>query len=242
MSSSDLLDPTPIYLSPLEQSLYMRIVGSVLFLSTRSRPDLSYTVNYLSLFMQKASQHHLNICYKLLKYIWATKSLTLNFNGTLGINFYVMVDASYASHHDRKSHYGFSIHMNSSSGSCITVSKKSKIIALSSTEAEYIGMFEASKVILWMRQLYAELGYPLHSPTILYEDNKSAIHIVQHGNDKGRTKHMDVRYHLIRDLVKNNTIHVDYMPTESMTADILTKPLDSNLFHTHQASLLGHLV
>ena len=76
MSSSDLLDPTPIYLSPLEQSLYMKIVGSVLFLSTRSRPDLSYTVNFLSLFMQKASQHHLNICYKLLRYIWATKSLT----------------------------------------------------------------------------------------------------------------------------------------------------------------------
>jgi len=71
--SSDLLDPTPIYLSPLEQYLYMKIVGSVLFLSIRSRPDLSYTVNYLSLFMQKASQHHLNICYKLLKYIWATK-------------------------------------------------------------------------------------------------------------------------------------------------------------------------
>ena len=70
-------------------------------------------------------------------------------------------------------------------------------------------MFEASKIILWMRQLYAELGYSLHNPTILYEDNKSAIHIVQHGNDKGRTKHMDVRYHLIRDLVKNNTIHVD---------------------------------
>ena len=54
----------------------MKIVGSVLFLSTRSRPDLFYTVNYLSLFMQRASQHYLTICYKLLKYIWATKSLT----------------------------------------------------------------------------------------------------------------------------------------------------------------------
>jgi hypothetical protein len=220
----------------------MKIVGSVLFLSTRSRPDLSYVVNFLSLFMQKASTHHLKICYKLLRYIWATKSLTLKFNGTLGINIFVMVDASYASHDDRKSQYGFSIHMNSSSGSCITVSKKGKLIALSSTEAEYIGMFEASKVILWLRQLLEELGYSLTGPTTLYEDNKSAIHIVQNGNDKGRTKHMDVRYHLIRDLVKNKTINVTYMPTESMTADILTKPLDSKLFLTHQASLLGHLV
>ena len=103
-------------------------------------------------------------------------------------------------------------------------------------------MFETSKVILWMRQLLAELGYPLTISTVLYEDNKSAIHIVQNSNDKGHTKNMDVRYHLIRDLVKNNTIHVTYMPTESMTTDILTKPLDSKLFLTHQASLLGHSV
>ena len=88
----------------------MKIVGSVLFPFTRSRPDLSYAVNYLSLFMQKATQHHLNICFKLLKYIWATKSLTLNFNGHLGIIFIVMVDASNASHHERKSHYGFLPH------------------------------------------------------------------------------------------------------------------------------------
>jgi len=94
MSSSDLLDPSPIYLSPSEQSLYMKIVGSVLFLSTRSRPDLSYVVNFLSLFMQKASNHHLKICYKLLRYIWATKSLTLNFTGTLGIIF-----LSWSMHH-----------------------------------------------------------------------------------------------------------------------------------------------
>jgi hypothetical protein len=242
MSSSDIIDPSPIYLSPLEQSLYMKIVGSVLFLSTRSRPDLSYVVNYLSLFMQKASHTHLNLCYKLLKYIWKTKSLPLTFNGNSGINFFVMVDSSYASHADRKSHYGFSIHMNQNSGSCITVSKKSKIIALSSTEAEYIGMFEASKLIMWLRQLLNELGYPPTSSTVLYEDNKSAIHIVQNGNDKGRTKHMDVRYHLLRDLVQDQIIKVEYMPTESMTADILTKPLDSKLFLKHQVSLLGHLV
>ena len=103
-------------------------------------------------------------------------------------------------------------------------------------------MFEASKVILWMRQLYAELGYPLHNPTILYEDNKSAIHIVQNGNDKGRTKHMDVRYHLIRDLVKSAVIQIQCQPTESMVADILTKPLDAKLFFNHRSRLLGRLV
>jgi hypothetical protein len=242
MSSSDMIDPTTIPLTPVQQSLYMRIVGSVLFLSTRSRPDISFVVNYLTLFMTKASQNHLDICFKLLKYIWKTKDLTLNFNGSLGINFHVMVDSSYASHIDRKSHYGISVHMNSKSGSCISISKKGTILALSSTEAEYIGMYEASKIIMWLRQLLTELGYPPPHPTILYEDNKSAIHIVENGNDKGRTKHMDVRCHLIRDLVTSGVTKVQYMPTESMVADILTKPLDPKIFHKLQYELLGHLV
>jgi hypothetical protein len=132
--------------------------------------------------------------------------------------------------------------MNDQSGSCISVSKKSTLLALSSTEAEYIGMYEASKLIMWLRQFLLELGFPPTSPTFLHEDNKSAIHIALHGNDKGRTKHMDVRCHLVRDLVKKNIIQIQYQPTESMVADILTKPLEAKLFFNHRSHLLGHLV
>ena len=82
--------------------------------------------------------------------------------------------------------------------------KKGTILALSSTEAEYIAMYEASKLIMWLRQFLTELGYPPPTPTTLFEDNKSAIQIVHNNNDRGRTKHMDVRCHLIRELVKNN--------------------------------------
>ena len=85
----------------------------MLFLSTRSRPDLSFPVNYLSLVMTKANQYHLDLSYKVLKYIWQSRHLTLKFNGQVGINFSIMVDSSYASYSDRKSHYGFSVLMNS---------------------------------------------------------------------------------------------------------------------------------
>ena len=97
-----------------------------------------------------------------------------------------MVDSSYAYYLDCESHYGISIHMNNNSGFCVSVSKKSTIIAISSTEAEYIGMFEASKINMWLRQLLLELGFPPTKPAILYEDNKSAIHISENGNDKCR--------------------------------------------------------
>ena len=242
MSPIDFQDSTNIPLTPSQQKLFMQIVGSLLFLSTRSRPDLSFAVNYLSLYMTQGTQHHLDLCYKVFQYIWQSRHLTLTFNGTKGLNFYIMVDSSYASHTDRKSHYGFSVHMNDQSGSCISVSKKSTLLALSSTEAEYIGMYEASKLIMWLRQFLLELGFPPTSPTFLHEDNKSAIHIALHGNDKGRTKHMDVRCHLIRDLVKTNVIQIQYQPTESMVADILTKPLEAKLFFNHRSHLLGHLV
>ena len=71
-------------------------------------------------------------------------------------------------------------------------------MALSSTEAKYLALLEASKTIMWLRQFLEELGYPQTTPTTVHEDNKSTITIISNGNDRGRTKHMDIRYHYIR--------------------------------------------
>ena len=95
---------------------------------------------------------------------------------------------------------------------------------------------------MWLRQFLSELGFPPSTPTIIYEDNKSAINIIQHCNDKSRTNHMDIRYHYIRELDKDHHVSVTYRPSSQVTADILTKPLDSKLFLAHLHSLLGSLV
>ena len=241
-SNYDIDDTQNIPLSKTEQTLFMKIVGSLLFLSTRSRPDISFHVNYLSLFMKSATVRQLHLAKRVLQYIGNSKHLSLQFHGKSGINFHVFVDSSYASHDDRKSHYGFSIHLNNLSGSCITVSKKAKLLALSSTEAEYLALFEASKTIMWLRQFLKELGYPQTTPTLVHEDNKSTITIISNGNDKGRTKHMDIRYHYVRELVQRKQITVTYCPSSQMTADMLTKPLDIKTFLLHRTPLLGNLV
>ena len=150
-STYDLTDANPSPLSKQDQSIYMQIIGSLLFLSTRTRPDISFHVNYLSLFMKSATQNHFKLAKRVLAYISHTKDMNLKFHGTAGINFTAYVDSSYASHSDRKSQFGISIHLNDNSGSCISISKKAKLLALSSTEAEYVGMFEAFKIILWLR-------------------------------------------------------------------------------------------
>ena len=147
------------------------------------------------------------------------------------------VDASYGNHDDRKSHCGVSLHLGFPGGSVQTVSKKTKLVALSSTEAEYIGLCEAAKIVAWARQFLEEVGYPQQGPTILYEDNKSAINMVNNGNDHGRTKHIDIRYHYIRDLVEEGKVVVEYLPTDIMVADTLTKALDKNKFLKFRESL-----
>ena len=73
-------------------------------------------------------------------------------------------------------------------------------------------------------------SFPSTIPAILYEENKSGIHTSENGNDKGRTKHMDVGYHFIRDLIKSEVIKINFMPTESMISNILTKPVDKKPF------------
>jgi len=171
VSSLDLQDSQNIPLTPSQQQLYIERVGFILFLSTRSRPDLSFPVNYyyLSLFMTKAKQHNLNFSCKALKYIWQSRHLTLTFNGQRGIHFSIMVNSSYASHSSRKSYHEFCVPVNSSSSSCFSTSKKSPLLSLSSIEAEYIGMCKASKIIIWLRKLLLELGLPPTSPTIFHE-------------------------------------------------------------------------
>ena len=89
-----MTDNNPISLSKQDQSVFMQIVGSILFLSTRSRPDISFHLNYLSLFIKSATVHHLTLAKRLLLYIGRSKHLKLQFNGTLGIDFHAFVDPS----------------------------------------------------------------------------------------------------------------------------------------------------
>ena len=99
------------------------------------------------------------------------------------------------------------------------------MVALSTTEAEYIAAVEASKEMLWMRQFMGELGYsPTSTPTLLM-DNQSAISVSKNPEHHGRMKHLDLRWYWLRDVVEAGLVKPSYVPTEDMAADILTKPL-----------------
>ena len=87
--------------------------------------------------------------------------------------------------------------------------------------------------------MLTELGFISTIPTTLYQDNKSTIRLISHKGNSGRTKHIALRYNMIREAVKHNNITIEYLPSEKITADTLTKPLGSVLFPIHQCRLLN---
>jgi hypothetical protein len=104
-------------------------------------------------------------------------------------------------------------------------SKLQPVVALSTTEAEYIAAVEAGKEMIWMRNILSEFGYKFTSPSTLNCDNQSAISVAKNPEHHGRMKHLDLRFYWLRDTVENGQISLKFIPTAEMPADLLTKPL-----------------
>ena len=242
---TDYLTSQPLDLSPLtdesSQTLFQQKVGCLMYLMSQTRPDLHYPVTQLSRRSFKATSRDMQSVDRVLAYVAATKSHGITFC-TYGEPFdlHVWCDVSYNSYPtSSKSHTEVSLHLGRSSAAFMTISKKQSIIADSSTVAEFIGTHAAVKAILWTRNLLTELGYPPSTPTTLYQDNESTINMIYHKGNAGRSKHIALRYNIIREYVADGTIKVVYCPTSQMIADTLTKPLGKSLFSQHQNRLLN---
>jgi hypothetical protein len=139
------------------------------------------------------------------------------------------VDADWAGdRNDRKSTNGYVFLLN---GTPISwCSKKQQCVTLSSTEAEYVGLCAAAREAVYLRGLLEELGYPQSEPTVIYEDNQSAIAQTDHSTNFSRSKHVDVQYHYVKEQVLLGSIRIAYVPSTAQLADIFTKPLNYTRF------------
>ena len=110
-------------------------------------------------------------------------------------------------------------------------SKKQQIVTLSTTEAEYVALSTATQEAMWIRRLLSDFGVTMDQPTVILEDNQGAICLAKNPVTRTRSKHIDVRYHYIREtLSEEGTINLLYCSTSEMIADILTKPLPKGRF------------
>jgi hypothetical protein len=197
------------------------LIGALNYVAVCSRPDISFAVGVLARFQDFPNLSTCTAIKHLLKYLNSTKDLSLIFSGKIN-GLVGFCDSDWASDHlTRKSTSGFVFFLGNSPISW--QSKLQSTVALSSTEAEYVSASIATQEALWIRSLLREWGLSMSMPTTIWCDNKGAIQIAQGPVNNKRTKHVDIRFHHIRDHVEKGDIVVDHIPTENMPADLLTK-------------------
>jgi hypothetical protein len=201
---------------------YSEVVGSVLWAVVVSRPDAAYAIGILAQFIQNPGLAHWEALKRLITYLGWTKDLWLTFGGRSETLVRGYCDADWASNKHRHSISGYSFHFGC--GAISWSSKKQYIIALSSTEAEYIAQTHAAKEALWLRSFINEVRGTGESPITINCDNQGAIALAKDNKFHSRTKHIDLRYHFIREAVQDKKITVNYIPMENVS-DVLTKSL-----------------
>jgi hypothetical protein len=207
----------------VDQTLYRSMIGSLLYL-TASRPDISYSVGVCARFQSDPKESHLHAVKRIIKYVLGTIDFGIFYTKDTNISIVGFCDADWGGNKDER---------KSTSGGCFYVgnnlvswhSKKQTCISLSTAEAEYIAAGSCCTQLLWMKNMLKDYGFP-QSNFDLYCDNTSAIQIAKNPVQHTKTKHIDLRYHFIRDLVEKTTLALLYIPTEKQLADIFTKALD----------------
>lgn len=203
---------------------YQELLGSLMYLCVTTRPDISFAVSYLSQFNSCYTEFHWMQAKRIVRYLKGTKQKALVFKkSNVNPSLEGYSDADWASDVDRKSYTGFVFKYGGNSISW--GSYKQSCISLSSTEAEYISLSEASREAVFLQALLRELVMLSFCRITLYCDNQSAMQLaVNHVHHK-RSKHIEVRYHYVRDMIERFDVKLLYIPTEAMVADVFTKPL-----------------
>ena len=214
---------------PTEKVHYQELIGCLLFISIRTRPDISAAVGILCLFSANPMRSHLVAGKRILRYLKGTRDYALILNPTSS-RLRSLADANWGNDvNDRKSTSGFMLQIG---GTTVTwKTRKQSVVALSTNEAEFIASSEAAKDILWTLHLLAELDYKQTEATVLMQDNQGAIiwETVAFRN----AKHVAIRGNFVRSLVQSAILSIEYCASTAMTADILTKPLGRQLFERH---------
>jgi hypothetical protein len=206
-----------------DKQLYQQAIGCLTYVSTSTRPDIAAAVGTLSQHMAQPSVDHWSGVKRILRYIKGTLNFGLKFSASGGA-LTGFSDADWAGDPDtRRSTSGYVFQI----GKCAVSwsSKKQNSVARSSTEAEYVALSLAAQEAVWLRRLMSSVGFGVKSPTVIYEDNNSAIDLTKNAKYHNRTKHIDISHHFARERVESNEISVVHCPSTEMTADVMTKGL-----------------
>ncbi len=207
----------------VDPTFFKSLVGSLRYL-TCTRPDILYAVGLVSRYMENPTTTHFKTAKRILRYIKGTIDFGLLYSFS---NDYKLVGYSDSDCggdiDDRKSTTGFVFFMGDTAFTWM--SKKQPIVTLSSCEAEYVAATSCVCHAVWLRNLLKELSMTQEEPTKICVDNKSAIALAKNPVFHDRSKHIDIRYHYIRECITRKDVQVEYVKSQDQIADIFTKPL-----------------
>lgn len=212
----------------VDATLFKQVVGSLMYL-TATRPDLMYGVSLISRFMANPTEQHWLAAKRLLRYLKGTTGLGIFYKkgGCKELIAYTYSDFA-GDLDDRKSTSGYVFFLGF--GAVSWSSKKQPVVSLSTTEAEYIVAASCACQCVWLRRILEKLGHVQEKCTTVLCDNSSTIKLSKNPVLHGRSKHIDIRFHFLRDLVKDGVVNLSHCITQEQVADIMTKPLKLEVF------------
>ena len=203
---------------------YQSIIGSIMYAMLGTRPDIAFAVTRLAKFASNPSQAHMGYAYYILRYLQGTKDYALCYDGASNSGLVAYSDSDWAEDRDdRHSTSGFVFMM----ANCVVswASRRQPTVSLSSTEAEYKAASDTCRQMAWLRNFGKELGDNMTAPTPLCLDNQGSIFLAVNPAVDRRTKHIEIRYHFIREFYESGETDIFYVASEDQLADQLTKNL-----------------
>ena len=228
-------------LGPKESSEFLSVLMTLMYLARLTRPDILMPVTFL------ASRSHCATSQDWLKLMRIIRYLEVSDNpGVIiyceALDLRCACDASYAIHTpnlDTKGHTGFIVSMGPTNSYVHGRSGKQKTASTSSTDAEVVGMVEAIKYCVWMRNILTELHITDLKSVIMSQDNKSVIMMGTEYTNTKKSKHILTKLTYIKSMQDSSVIDIVYLSTDDMTADVLTKALHGFFFNKHVWNMMG---
>ena len=206
---------------------YREVIGSLMFLSVCTRPDISYAVSMLSQFFDCATDKHMAAAKRVIRYLSGTRKVGITFGGGSGAMDQLIgyTDADHAGCEEtRRSRSGVVFMLNN--GPVTWTSQKQSTVTTSTCHAEFVAAFEGTKYAVWLRRLLSDFGLPADGPTPIRIDNTGTIFLIENpGSGFKRSKHLDIQYNYTKEQLKAGTISVEFVSSDQNLADILTKAL-----------------
>lgn len=214
----------------MDSTLYRSMIGSLLFLATRSRPDILFATILMSQYCNKPGLFHMKILKQIFSYINQTKDYAINLSNASDDCIEMYTDSSWASDQDDRKSFN---------GDVLLVGKvpiywscgKQKVVTLSSMEAEYIAIANSATTLSWFKNIVNDcndncIDISCNLP-ILYSDSLSAIHFSRNCFNNHRSRHIDIKFHYVRECLKSEIFNLKYVSSKLNLADILTKSFSS---------------